>query len=151
MARPARRFLAPGARAGDGHGYLNKPQTRLDATQEADPPEVVALIASATRTQDEPEGLDAEEWTQHIDKRAKELEEQRRKFESASRDRERRLLTFEDRLVTAHAEARKRCIDVSSEIRLLRHMQSAGKEVRHLERRLGAVERKVWRELDEAA
>jgi hypothetical protein len=72
-------------------------------------------------------------------------ERQRIKLEIAERERNRRLLSFEERLQSAQAEARLRRIDVTSEVRLLKHMQQSGKEVRHLERRLGAVERKVWR------
>jgi hypothetical protein len=34
---------------------------------------------------------------------------------------------------------------------VLRRMQAAGKQVRHLENRLVVVERKVWRDLDQAA
>jgi hypothetical protein len=147
---PARRFLAPKARAGTGTGYLSQPLRPLESKATADEPHVVERIAGATNLCDEPEALTRDEWEAHIDKRAKAIEEQRRKFESAARDRERRLLTFEQRLTTAHAEARRRCVDVSSEIRLLRHMQSSGKQVRHLEQRLGAVERKVWREIDAA-
>jgi hypothetical protein len=30
---------------------------------------------------------------------------------------------------------------------LVQHMRNAGKHVRHLERRLGAIERKVWRDV----
>lgn len=147
----SRRFLAPKARAGNGHGYLSQPLRPLTSTSIPDEPHIVERIASATNLADEPETLTRDEWDIHIDKRAKAAEEQRRKFESAARDRERRLLTFEQRLVTAQTEARKRCIDVTSEVRLLKHMQTAGKQVRHLERRLGAVERKVWRDLDQAA
>lgn len=151
MATPARRFLAPKARAGNGHGYLTQPTRPLESTINADEEHIVERVLSATAMCDEPEALTEAEWKAHIDKRAITAEEQRRKFESAARDRERRLMDFEQRLVTAHAEARRRCIDVSSEVRLLKHMQSSGKQVRHLEQRLGAVERKVWRDFDQAA
>lgn len=140
----ARRFLAPQARAGNGLGYLGQPDREYPLAP--DPPDVAARIGEARAMCDEPEALDRDDWTRHIDKRAKELELQRQKFETAERDRERRLMNFEERLVTAQREARKRCIDVSSEVRLLRHMQSSGKQVRHLEQRLGVVERKVWRD-----
>lgn len=151
MAPPARRFLAPQARAGDGIGYLSQPSRPLESTTNADPEHVVERVLSATAMCDEPEALTQAEWEVHIDKRAILAEEQRRKFESAARDRDRRLMDFEERLVTAQTEARRRCIDVTSEVRLLRHMQSNDKQVRHLEQRLGAVERKVWRDLDQAA
>lgn len=151
MSKSTRRFLAPKARAGNGMGYISQPLRPLESKTTADEPHIVERIASATSLCDEPEALTADEWKAHIDKRAISAEEQRRKFESAARDRERRLMDFEQRLTTAHAEARRRCIDVSSEVRLLKHMQANGKQVRHLEQRLGAVERKVWRDIDQAA
>lgn len=147
--QPARRFLAPQARAGNGLGYLGRPERDLPIV--ADEKHVVDRIKGATSLSDEPEALSKTEWTAHIDKRAKLLAEQQQKFESKTRDQARRLMDFETRLTTAQQEARNRCIDVSSEVRLLRHMQQSGKEVRHLERRLGSVERKVWRDMDEAA
>lgn len=145
----ARRFLAPQARAGNGHGYTSTPEREYP--QAPDPPDIVARIGEARAMCDEPEALDAQDHRLHIDERAKEQAEQLRKFESARRDQARRLMNFETRLVTAQTEARRKCIDVSSEVRLLKHMQQSGKQVRHLEQRLGAVERKVWRELGEAA
>lgn len=47
-----RRFLAAGARSGNGHGYLGAPQREL---QPGDSPETVARIAAATSIFDEPE------------------------------------------------------------------------------------------------
>jgi hypothetical protein len=142
--RPARRFLAPQARSGNGLGYLGQPDREYPLAP--DPPDVVARIGEARAMCDEPEALDAQDYRLHIDKRAIMLAEQQQKFESRAREQSRRLMDFETRLVSAHDEARRRCIDVSSEVRLLKHMQQSGKEVRHLERRLGAVERKVWRD-----
>lgn len=141
---PARRFLAAQARSGNGLGYLSQPDREYPLAP--DPPDVVARISEATAMCDEPEALDKQDYELHIDKRAKEAADQQRKFETAQREQSRRLMDFEQRLTTAHQEARRRCIDVSSEVRLLRHMQQSGKQVRHLERRLGAVERKVWRD-----
>jgi len=150
MARPvARRFLLPGAGKGSTSlGYTSKPIRELPVV--ADEPEVVERIRGATDTRDELESLDADDYKRHIDPDAIMREGQRLKFETAQRERDRRLMDFEQRLVTAHEEARRRCIDVSSEVRLLRHMQQSGKQVRHLEQRLGAVERKVWRDQEAA-
>ena len=145
---PTRRFLAPQGRSGNGLGYLSQPGREYP--QAPDPPDVVARIAEARAMCDEPEALDRQDYELHIDQRAKEHAEQQRKFETARREQARRLMDFEQRLTTAHQEARRRCIDVTSEIRLLRHMQQSGKQVRHLEQRLGAVERKVWRDQDAA-
>lgn len=121
---PKGRFLAPKARPGDGHGYVDIPELGMRL---------------------EPECLDEQDWAMHIDKRAKDMAVQQQKFEEAAREQTRRLLTFEERLVSAHEEARRRCIDVSSEVRLVRHMQEQRKNVRHLEKRLFVIEQKVWR------
>jgi hypothetical protein len=70
MARnPARRFLAPQARAGNGLGYLSQPQREYPIA--ADPPELVDRIAGATDWRDEPEGLDRLDYNLHIDERAR--------------------------------------------------------------------------------
>lgn len=122
---PRRRFLAPMARPGDGLGYIDIPELGMRG---------------------EPEALDADDWKRHVDLRSKRDEEQRQKFEAVSREQARRLLSFEERLVSAHEEARRRCVDVSSEVRLVRHMQVRGKNVRHLEARLFVIERKVWKD-----
>lgn len=101
---------------------------------------------SARAMIEEPEPLDAQQWTDHVNERAKRDAEQRQKFEAAAREQARRLMDFETRLVSAHDQARLRCIDVSSEVRLVRHMQQQGKNVRHLEKRLYTIERKVWKD-----
>lgn len=95
---------------------------------------------------DEPQALTKRQWKDHVDKRSKMAEEQRQKFETAQREQSRRLLSFEEKLVSAHEEARRRCIDVREEVRLVRHMQAQGKNVRHLEARLFRIERKVWKD-----
>lgn len=100
----------------------------------------------ALTDRDEPQYLTGRQWKDHIDKRAKRDAEQRQKFETAQREQSRRLLTFEEKLVSAHAEARRRCIDVREEVRLVRHMQQKGAHVRHLESRLFVIERKVWKD-----
>lgn len=112
------------------HGYTELPHLALDPLAES---------------------LDEEDWKTHVDERSKRDEVQRQKFEAASREQARRLMNFEERLVSAHVEARMRCIDVASEVRLVRHMQEKGKHVRHLESRLFTIERKVWRGLEDAA
>lgn len=102
-------------------------------------------------SRDEPQALTKRQWKDHVNERSKRDEEQRRKFEAAAIEQARRLMSFEERLVSAHDEARRRCVDVSSEVRLVRHMRDQGKAVRHLETRLFVIERKVWSELEDAA
>lgn len=118
-----RRFLASKARQGDGFGYVDRPEMAM---------------------RDEPEALTAEEHARHIDQDSRRAAEQQQAYESAQRERERRLMTFDQRLAKAQLEAKRKVIDISSELWALRQMQHAGKKVRHLETRLGAIERKVW-------
>jgi predicted RNase H-like nuclease (RuvC/YqgF family) len=141
---PARRFLAAQARAGNGLGYLSQPDREFPTV--ADPPEVVARIAEARTIRDEPEALDTGDYRRHIDKRAKLVEDQRQKFETKAREQARRLMNFEERLTAVREQARRRHIDISSEVRLLRHMRQSAKRIRHLEQRLGALERRIWRD-----
>src|SRR5690349_1446456 len=114
MARrtPARRFLAPQARAGNGLGYLSQPQREYPVV--ADEPELVDRIATCTDWRDEPEGLDRLDYELHIDERAKRDAEQQLRFETRQREQSRRLMDFEQRLATVQADARRRRIDVTS-------------------------------------
>jgi hypothetical protein len=136
------RFLMPGGGQGPERlGYSHEPLRRLNS----DTPETKDRIAAATDLRDEPESLDLEDYKRFIDPEKVMRERQRIRLEVAELERARRLLSFEERLTIAQVEARSRRIDVTSEVRLLKHMQQSGKEVRHLEQRLGVVERKVWR------
>jgi hypothetical protein len=127
------RYLAPKARRGDGHGYVDMP---------------------AMGMHEEPECLTEAEWKLHVARTEGETDEERKQaFAAKQLEDARRLLSFEDRLTAATAEARasKHRLDISSEVRLLRQMQQQGKEVRHLEQRLFVIERKVWRADKDAA
>lgn len=61
---PARKFIAPQARSGDGHGYLNRPPRPLpeaiDPIGDYRDAELVAKIADATDYCDEPEAISAD-------------------------------------------------------------------------------------------
>jgi hypothetical protein len=133
MSENKRRYLAPKARRGDGHGYVDMP---------------------AMGMHEEPECLTEAEWKLHVARTEGETDEERKQaFAAKQLDDARRLLSFEERLTAATAEARasKHRLDISSEVRLLRQMQQQGKEVRHLEQRLFVIERKVWRADKDAA
>lgn len=119
-----RRFLASKARQGDGLGYVDRPEMAM---------------------RDEPECLTAEEHALHIDPDSKRAAEQQQAFETAQRERERRLMTFDQRLAKAQLQAKARFIDISREVWVLRQMQNGGKKLRHMEPRLAMIERKVNR------
>jgi hypothetical protein len=134
MSENKRRYLAPKARRGDGHGYVDMPIMGMH---------------------EEPECLTEAEWKLHVGGRDEDetREERKQAFAAKQLEDARRLLSFEERLTAATAEARaaKHRLDISSEVRLLRQMQQQGKEVRHLEQRLFVIERKVWRADKDAA
>jgi hypothetical protein len=104
----------------------------------------VALPGLAMR--DEPEALSEDDYARHVLGRATTAAEQQAAIEAAKLARQQKMLSIEERLVEAHAEARRRCMDVSREVRLVRDMLAKGKEPRHVESRLGSMERRVYRE-----
>lgn len=113
----------------------------------ADPVGYTDIPALAMR--DEPEALSRDDYERHVLGRAQTAAEQQAAIEAARLERSRRLLTFEERLSAAMLEAKRRSMDVSSEMYVLGRMRAAGKDVRHLEQRLGALERRVFRNLDD--
>lgn len=117
-------LLAPSGRRADEYGFTDIP---------------------ALAMRDEPEAIDDDDYQIHVLGRALTHAQQQIALEQAKLDRSRKLLTLEERLVVTHAEARRRCMDVSSEVRLVRLMLGSGKEPRHVEARLGVMERRVYR------
>lgn len=94
----------------------------------------------------EPQPLSDDEYEIHVLGRAQTLAQQQAAIEQARLAQAQRLLTAEERLKRVQDEARCRCIDISSDARLLRMMLTSGKQARHVERKLGMVERRVYRE-----
>lgn len=119
-----RRFLAPKGRSGDGFGYVDRPEMAM---------------------RDEPECLTAEEHALHIDPDSKRAAEQRQAFEEAQRERKWRMMSFDQALADVQIEAAAKRIDISSDLWTIRQMERAGKKFKHMERRLGAIRRKVYR------
>lgn len=119
-----RRFLAPKGRSGDGWGYVDNPEMAM---------------------RDEPEALTREEHARHIDQDSKRAAEQQRHYEEGQREKKWRMMTFDQGLAEVQLEANRRCIDINSDLWAIRQMQRAGKKLKHLERRLGAIRRKVYR------
>lgn len=118
-----RRFLAPAARPGNGHGYLTEP-TR-EAQPVADPPEVAARIGTATSIFDEPEApspawVDAEAdlaATRNALRHAALVEQLR-----AARQE----LSLRARIADARRRARAQHVDVSHQLHLVeRDLQRA--------------------------
>jgi hypothetical protein len=118
--KPARRFLAPNAKAGNGHGYYSQPQRPLadsdgitDADQLADE---AARVSERSRLCDEPEApgpaiVDAQaDLARHYDYL-------RHLADVEQREMARRHLSMEARMAEANRRARLQRIDVSREMR----------------------------------
>lgn len=116
---PARRFLAAGARGGNGHGYLSQPQRQLGKT--ADPTEVVERIATATSLCDEPEAVGPAVIDAQADL-ARHYNQLRRAAEIQRARETRRDLTLQDRMADAQRRAKDQRIDVSRDLLTIRKM-----------------------------
>jgi hypothetical protein len=117
------RLLAPQARRGDGLGYVDH-------------------IAQAMR--DEPEALSVNDWKRHVERRSELTDKQRRTVEEIARDRTKRLLSQEERIVKAHREAQAKRRDVSREMWMLRNMQAGKCKPDALEKKVQELERIVY-------
>jgi hypothetical protein len=122
---PARRFLAPAARSGNGHGYLTQPQRPLPEV--ADEPEVIDRIRSATSTCDEPESP-SDAWVDAESELAAERNRLRvlRRAEAARLDRKN--ITIENRMVDAQRRAKLQHVSISHELHVMRKMLARGNE-----------------------
>lgn len=147
---PARRFIAPQARAGNGHGYLTQPPRPLPIV--ADPPEVVERIASATSTTDEPEAP-SPAWVEAAADLHRTYDKLRFVAQVEQTQQIRRTLTVENRMAEARRVARLRNINARSEFtaiaRMLEHARMERTDHRRTrleaaaERRLAGVEARL--------
>lgn len=119
--QPSRRFLAPGARSGDGHGYLTKPLRPLTSTTIPDEPHVVERIASATNLADEPEFVSDAICDGYAEVADFHRSQQHIKAVTAARVL-RPLLDAEDRIRDAERRAKHAHRNLSSEFHVLRQM-----------------------------
>jgi hypothetical protein len=94
----------------------------------------------ACGTRGEPEYLDQADFDRYIAKGAK----QRRAAHEAGVELELKLLSQEERIVNATAEAKAKRRDVSSELYVLRRMQDRGKSAAVIEKRLQRLERLAY-------
>jgi hypothetical protein len=113
--QPQPRFLAPKARAGDGLGYVNLPGLGMP---------------------NEPEALDQDDWDRHIGHEV----DQRARAREIERERSARLLSQEERIVKAQAEAASKRRDVSREVWVLRQMQAKRRPPEKIEKRVQHLE-----------
>lgn len=139
---PARRFLAPQGRAGNGHGYLSQPARQYPVV--ADEPEVVERIRTATSTCDEPEAP-SDAWVDAEADLAAERNRVRLLRQAELAQQARQHITVENRMRDAERRAKLKHVDVSRELFLLSKMLERGNEaaatgrLENLEARLDGV------------
>lgn len=119
---PARRFLAPQARSGNGHGYLTQPQRPYP--EHSDPTELARereRVAEHTRMCDEPEapGPDIIDAQRDL---ARTYDRLRHHADVQQREEIRQHLTVEHRMAEAHRRAKQQRIDLSSELHACKQM-----------------------------
>lgn len=138
-----RRFLAPQARQGDGHGYLTQPQRPFPLV--ADEPDVVERIASCTSTADEPEAP-SRAWVDANSELAAERNRLRLLKRAEEAREARRHVPIEGRIKAAQHKAKLRRMDVSREFFVIRKMfehsneKAATLRLERLEARLDGVD-----------
>lgn len=128
---PARRFLAPGARVGQGLGYLSQPARPLPEV--ADEPEVIDRIRSATSTCDEPEAPSGA-WVDAQSELAAERNRLRVLLRAQTARQDRQSITIENRMRDAHRRAKLQHIDMTGEFHVQRKMIERGNQAAALTR-----------------
>jgi hypothetical protein len=130
-----RRFLAPQAQRGDGHGYLSRPNRELSKATHvsedgfrdiaADSSEVVDRIAEARSLFDEPECISGGivSYTESANKA--DTLRHARDVEIARQDRQR--LESEQRIRAAHERAKRQHVNVSGELHVVQKMLDRAK------------------------
>lgn len=88
----------------------------------------------------EPECLDEDDWDRHVGKEV----DQRAKARVLERERTARLLSQEERIVKAQAEAAAKRRDVRREVWMLRRMQQKNRSAEVIEKRVQHLERVVY-------
>lgn len=121
---PARRFLAPAARQGDGKGYLSQPIRPYPIV--ADPPEVLERIRDATSTNDEIEAP-SDAWVNAEADLAAERNRLRLLRQAEQARDARRQITIENRMRDAQRRAKLKHIDLGHEMHCLRKMLARDK------------------------
>lgn len=120
--KPASRFLAPQARAGNGRGYLSQPGRPLpDTPEHPDHPDLVAKIAGATCHCDEPEAVGPAIVDAFTDL-ARTYDRIRHTAEIENLQQARRLLSMEQRMADVQRRAKRRHADVSGEMHAIKCM-----------------------------
>jgi hypothetical protein len=115
----ARRFLAPQARAGNGHGYLAQPDREYPLAP--DEPDTVARIGEARAMCDEPEAPSTA-WVDAESELAAERNRVRLLRQAEMAQQARATVTMENRMADARRRAKLKHVDISHEMHLLEKM-----------------------------
>jgi hypothetical protein len=127
-----RRFLAPQARAGNGHGYYGRPQRPISQAI-ADDEATIERVASFTSLCDEPESP-SRDW---VDARAELAAEHNRQRLVAAHFAAREIragVSFENRIKDAQRRAKQRRMSVNGELHVIKQQMMRGKVAAGLER-----------------
>jgi hypothetical protein len=120
-----RRFLAPGARVADGHGYYGRPQRPI-STAIPDDEATIERVASFTSLCDEPESP-SRDW---VDAEA-ELAVERNRLRllaQAEQAREARAgVSIENRIKDVQRRAKAKRLRVNGDLHVIRHQVKRGK------------------------
>jgi hypothetical protein len=128
---PTRKFIAPQAKAGDGHGYLNRPPRPIpegiDPVHDYRDAETVARIAAATHYCDEPEAI-SDDIVDAFRDLGRTYDRLRHNAEVEQREHNRQALTqavgpliaAEHRMNEARRRAKLQHVDVSHELHIMR-------------------------------
>jgi hypothetical protein len=125
MWRMARRFLAPQARAGNGHGYYDRPQRPISQAI-ADDEATVERVASFTSLCDEPESP-SKDWVDAESELAAERNRVRLLAQAQAARESRAGVSIENRIKDAERRARKRRVHVNPTVFVIRQQVERGK------------------------
>jgi hypothetical protein len=120
-----RRFLAPGARVADGHGYYGRPQRPI-STAIPDDEATIERVASFTSLCDEPEAP-SKDWVDAQAELAAEYNRQRLVAAHFAAREIRSGVSIENRIKDAERRARKRRVHVNREVHVIRQQVERGK------------------------
>jgi hypothetical protein len=121
----ARRFLAPQARSGNGHGYYDRPQRPISQAI-ADDEATVERVASFTSLCDEPEAP-SRDWVDAQAELAAEYNRQRLVAEHFAAREIRAGVSIENRIKDAQRRAKARRIQIYADLHAIRRQVVRGK------------------------
>jgi hypothetical protein len=121
-----RRFLAPQARAGNGHGYYDRPQRPISQAI-ADDEATIERVASFTSLCDEPEAPSSD-WLDAETEQAAERNRQRLLAQASAARAARAGVSIENRIKDAQRRAKARRMKIDRPLYVIRRELDRGKQ-----------------------